>query len=155
MFDSPSLKTLRRVTSGRLICVLGEGDAASAAVRSQRGRAAERFADIRILTSDDPGNDRPLEAAHDLLDGFRDPAKAEISPNRVRAIRWALDRAAAGDTVLVAGPHNGRPAQHDDEFVVDADVVRYCLLDREPEDTTPVPTSRWRGLCEPSANWRN
>jgi UDP-N-acetylmuramoyl-L-alanyl-D-glutamate--2,6-diaminopimelate ligase len=40
---------------------------------------------------------------HELLDGFDRPARAHVIPRRELAIRWTLDQARAGDTVVIAG----------------------------------------------------
>ena len=85
------------ITQGRVICVFGESHEAVISARCRRGRVAERYADLSIITSDDPYERRPLQAAHDLLDGFHQPSKAHVLPNRTKAIEWALNQAQPGD----------------------------------------------------------
>jgi len=98
-----SLKAIRQVTKGRTICVFGaEGDT-DPSQRPLLGRIAEKSSDLAVITSDNPGTEAPLQIAHDILDGFSDPSKAHILPNRAEAIRMALQSAEPGDSVIIAG----------------------------------------------------
>jgi UDP-N-acetylmuramoyl-L-alanyl-D-glutamate--2,6-diaminopimelate ligase len=97
------LKTLRQVTSGRLICVFSAEGECSRETRPILGRAAERGANLSIITSDNPRHEEPLEIAHDILDGCQHPERPRLMPDRERAIEWALGQARPGDTVLIAG----------------------------------------------------
>lgn len=101
-----ALRTLRQVTTGRLICVFGAQGGRDGDARPLLGRAAERGANISIITSDNPRRDEPLQIAHDILDGYQQPERARILPDREKAIGWALDQARPGDTVLIAGKGN-------------------------------------------------
>lgn len=130
---SQTLRTLRSVTRGRLISMIGQGDQPRA-TRSQRGRAAEKNSDISVITSDDPNDQEPLKAAHDVLDGYHDVARPHVIPNRIRAIQFALSQARAGDTVLLAGPHNAKLTTEPDamdlnsnELFPDSLIAKYCL----------------------------
>jgi len=126
-----TLLTLREVTNGKLICVFGQGESSRSELRSLRGSIVERYADLGIITSDMPDDLEPLRATHDVLDGYRKPAKAHVMPNRTRAIEWALQRAKPGDTVVLAGPHNRRMVREDNDFPADADVARFVLFSQD------------------------
>jgi len=127
--DSPatmiaSLKALRQVTTGRVICVFGAAGDGDASQRPLLGRIAEKSSDWAIITSDNPGCEPPLQIAHDILDGFSDPSKAHVLPNRAEAIRLALQSAQPGDSILIAGKgHRNKqmmgdgPQPHDDRKV--------------------------------------
>ncbi len=135
-----SIRTLRTVTDGRLICVFGEGPARAASERPRRGRVVENLADLAVVTSDEPNNPQPLQAAHDLLDGFDRPAQAHLLPNRVKAICWALSQAKPNDTVLISGPRSRclHADRHNHENnASDADVARHWLSKVGPERTCP------------------
>lgn len=98
-----TLNALRRVTPGRLFCVFGaEGDR-YAQDRPLLGRTIERVATQAVLTSNNPREEPPLRIIHDLLDGFSKTSRARVIPDREKAIRWALEQAQPGDTVLIAG----------------------------------------------------
>lgn len=98
-----SLNTLRQVTTGRLICVFGARSDGDPALRPLIGRVVERHADMAVITSDNPGHEEPLRIAHDILDGYDQPSRPHVLPNRLKAIHWALDQARPDDTVLIAG----------------------------------------------------
>jgi UDP-N-acetylmuramoyl-L-alanyl-D-glutamate--2,6-diaminopimelate ligase len=98
-----TLRTLRQVTAGRVICVFGADAANDPAHRPLLGRVVERVANLGVITNDNPRNQQPLQIAHDILDGYDRPARAHLLPNRAEAIRWALSQARPGDAVLIAG----------------------------------------------------
>ncbi len=98
-----ALKTLRRVTEGRVICAFSADELTQRAHRPLLGRVAERHADVGILTSGEVHYEEPLKIVHDILDGYDRPARAHVIPGRANAIRWALQQAGPRDTVLIAG----------------------------------------------------
>ena len=118
------LRTLRKVTGGRLICVAGAPGGRERSGRAWLGRVLERSCDLPILTADDPRYEEPLAIVHDLLDGFQRPAKAHVLPDRQRAIELALTSAHPGDTVVIVGKGDrigqvvgSRRLAHDDRQV--------------------------------------
>ena len=100
---SRTLHTLRQVTTGRLICVVGPSGEIDPSQRPLFGRVAEKASDVTIITGNNPRNEHPLQIAHDVLDGYGRPDRAIVCPDRQRAIHSALGQAAAGDTVLISG----------------------------------------------------
>ncbi|HTN74635.1 MAG TPA: UDP-N-acetylmuramoyl-L-alanyl-D-glutamate--2,6-diaminopimelate ligase [Pirellulaceae bacterium] len=98
-----SLKAVRQVTQGRVICVTGAQGESHKALRPLLGRVLERMADKVIITSDSPRGEEPLQIAHEILDGMTDVGEPRLLPNRAKAIEWALSQARPGDTVLIAG----------------------------------------------------
>ena len=101
-----ALRSLRRVTDGRLICVYGPDGRKPSEDRPLLGRAAERVADLTIITNNNPQHEPALRVAHDVLDGYQNPSTAHLCPDRQKAIQYALEEAQEGDTVLVAGKGN-------------------------------------------------
>jgi UDP-N-acetylmuramoyl-L-alanyl-D-glutamate--2,6-diaminopimelate ligase len=95
------LKTARQVTSGRVICVMSPGSEAEQ--RPLLGRVLEKTAQVCVVTGEGGKSDSLLQAAHDVLDGFQQPGKAHVIPSRDKAIRWAIEEAREGDTVVVCG----------------------------------------------------
>jgi UDP-N-acetylmuramoyl-L-alanyl-D-glutamate--2,6-diaminopimelate ligase len=102
------LKTLRQVTSGRLICVFGAGGERDRQKRPLMGHAVEQGADAVILTNDNPRHEDPQAIFRDVLEGFYSPGVVEVLPDRTRAIRRALEAARPGDCVLIAGKGHER-----------------------------------------------
>jgi UDP-N-acetylmuramoyl-L-alanyl-D-glutamate--2,6-diaminopimelate ligase len=97
------LSALREVARGRVICVFGAGGDRDRSKRPKMGRAVEEHADVAIITSDNPRSENPGQIAHEVLQGFARPAKAEFVLDRRDAIHRALATAQKGDCVLIAG----------------------------------------------------
>ncbi|MEU9074214.1 UDP-N-acetylmuramoyl-L-alanyl-D-glutamate--2,6-diaminopimelate ligase [Kitasatospora sp. NPDC048538] len=102
------LGSLREVTKGRLHVVVGCGGDRDPHKRGPMGAIAARLADTALLTSDNPRSEDPLAILATMLDGAAAVPEAErgavlVVPDRAEAIRLAVARARAGDTVLVAG----------------------------------------------------
>ncbi|MFM2093832.1 MAG: hypothetical protein RIS70_956 [Planctomycetota bacterium] len=98
-----ALRTVRRVTTGRVICVCGAEGTSDSVRRAELGMALERNSQQLVLTNDNPGEQEPLQIMHDLLDGIAKPAKVQIIPDRETAIAWALRNARRGDSVVILG----------------------------------------------------
>jgi UDP-N-acetylmuramoyl-L-alanyl-D-glutamate--2,6-diaminopimelate ligase len=99
-----ALRTLRPLTSGRLICVIGAGGDRDTGKRPVMGEIAARLADLVIVTDDNPRSENPAAIRAAVLEGTRDGV-AEVLEigDRREAIRAALAEAGAGDMILVAG----------------------------------------------------
>lgn len=97
------LKTLREETDGRLICVLGCGGDRDVGKRPKMAAIAEQYADLVVLTSDNPRNESPMAIIQDMLAGLQYPKRALVVSDRAEAIRSAVQRGRAQDVVLVAG----------------------------------------------------
>ena len=99
-----ALRTLRPLTDGRLIVVLGAGGDRDPGKRPLMGEIAGRLADLLVVTDDNPRTEDPAAIRAALLEGARGQAAevVEIGDRRA-AIRHALAAAAGGDIVLIAG----------------------------------------------------
>jgi UDP-N-acetylmuramoyl-L-alanyl-D-glutamate--2,6-diaminopimelate ligase len=107
------LTGLRPVTGGRLTIVLGCGGDRDQAKRPMMGAAAARFADLAILTSDNPRSEDPLAILSQMLAGVLTVPDAErariiVEPDRGAAIGLAVAMADKGDVVVVAGKGHER-----------------------------------------------
>jgi UDP-N-acetylmuramoyl-L-alanyl-D-glutamate--2,6-diaminopimelate ligase len=101
-----SLAAARVLTGGRLVCVFGCGGDRDPGKRPEMGSVASRLADVVVLTSDNPRSEDPLVIIEGIRSGLiGGPGGAEVlvEPDRAQAIRSAIDRAAPGDLVLLAG----------------------------------------------------
>ena len=135
-----SLRTLRRVTRGRLICVYGAPGERDRDNRPLLGRTVERLADTGVITSDCPGTEAPLGIVHEILDGYDRPSRAHVMPDRLRAIDWALQKAQPQDTVLITGSPVRRELEHDGAALTysDRDFVQQWLYE-SVKSTTEEP----------------
>jgi UDP-N-acetylmuramoyl-L-alanyl-D-glutamate--2,6-diaminopimelate ligase len=103
-----ALATLRPLTPGRLVMVVGAGGDRDQGKRPLMGEIAARLADVLIVTDDNPRNEDPAAIRAAMLAGAAavpEAERAEIHEcgDRREAIRLAVADARAGDTVVVAG----------------------------------------------------
>ena len=97
------LEALRGGTDGRLIAVFGAGGERDPAKRPQMGKVAALWADVVVLTSDNPRHEDPDVILSDIAKGLRRKKQVFREPDRRRAIAFALKTACPGYTVLIAG----------------------------------------------------
>ncbi|SCD39568.1 UDP-N-acetylmuramoylalanyl-D-glutamate--2,6-diaminopimelate ligase [Streptomyces sp. SolWspMP-sol7th] len=102
------LRSLRRVTEGRVHVVLGCGGDRDTTKRGPMGAAAARLADTAVLTSDNPRSEDPLAILAAMLAGAAEVPVHErgdvlVDADRAAAIAAVVARAEPGDTVLIAG----------------------------------------------------
>jgi len=86
---------------GKLHCVFGCGGDRDRSKRAIMGRLAQQYADVVVLTSDNPRSENPLAILDDIQSGMS--GQAAIVPDRALAILGAVWRAAPCDVVLIAG----------------------------------------------------
>ncbi|WP_110181599.1 UDP-N-acetylmuramoyl-L-alanyl-D-glutamate--2,6-diaminopimelate ligase [Nocardioides solisilvae] len=100
-----ALATLRPLTSGRVLVVIGAGGDRDPGKRPVMGGIAAAHADVVVVTDDNPRSEDPAAVRAAVLSGVPDDARAEVLEvgDRRLAIREALRRARPGDIVLVAG----------------------------------------------------
>ena len=133
-----SLRTLREVAGGRLICVFGAGGDRDKEKRPLMGRAVEMVADLAVLTTDNPRTE-PTEAIQkDVLLGFQRPEAVEVIPDRAAAIHWALGQAQPGDCVLIAGKGHEKYQIVGSERIPfdDREVARQWLYRMQPAEVS-------------------
>jgi UDP-N-acetylmuramoyl-L-alanyl-D-glutamate--2,6-diaminopimelate ligase len=112
-----TLETVRDLSAGgRLIAVFGCGGDRDRGKRPLMGEIAGRLAEVAVVTSDNPRSEDPNAIIADIEAGIGEGTPhrcvAELTaggagflsvPDRERAIRTALEIAAEGDVVVVAG----------------------------------------------------
>ncbi len=100
-----ALRTLRPLTEGELIVVLGAGGDRDPGKRPIMGEVAAGLADVLIVTDDNPRSEDPALIRRAMLLGakrVRGTRVMEIG-DRGRAIAMAIRVARPGDIVLIAG----------------------------------------------------
>jgi UDP-N-acetylmuramoyl-L-alanyl-D-glutamate--2,6-diaminopimelate ligase len=126
------LAAARRLTEGRVITVFGAGGDRDRDKRPKMGRAGAQGSDLAIVTSDNPRSEDPEAIVAEVLAGAGGGAGVESETDRRAAIALALRRAAAGDTVVIAGKgheqgqefENGRKIPFDDREVAREELLR-------------------------------
>ncbi len=100
---SQVLRNIRKHTDGKVICVFGCGGDRDAGKRPIMAQVAEQYADLVILTSDNPRNEDPALIIDEVQQGISDQLKLIVEADRARAIQQAINMASADDLVLLAG----------------------------------------------------
>jgi UDP-N-acetylmuramoyl-L-alanyl-D-glutamate--2,6-diaminopimelate ligase len=97
----------RRITASsgtRVITLFGCGGDRDRTKRPRMGEAAGRGSDFVVATSDNPRSEDPRAILAEIEPGLQSTGvRYTIEPDRARAIRLALEAAAPGDVVLLAG----------------------------------------------------
>ncbi|MDP2681915.1 MAG: UDP-N-acetylmuramoyl-L-alanyl-D-glutamate--2,6-diaminopimelate ligase [Deltaproteobacteria bacterium] len=105
---------LKPLAKKRLITVFGCGGDRDRGKRPVMGEIAARLSDFTVITSDNPRSEDPMEIIKEIEAGIKGcpkilDFKSEIThgyrtiPDRHEAIMAAVNLAAAGDIILVAG----------------------------------------------------
>ena len=98
------LTTLREYQPKRLVCVFGCGGNRAKDRRFEMGEISSEYADLTIVTSDNPRFEEPEAIIEDILTGVRRKnGKYETIVDRKEAIRHVLSIAEEGDLIVVAG----------------------------------------------------
>ncbi len=149
------LRSLRPVTQGNLIIVLGCGGDRDRAKRPMMGAAAASLADVAILTSDNPRSEDPLAILAAMLDGVlsvpqEERARVIIEPDRAAAIAQAVGLAVPGDVIVVAGKGHetgqyvaGAVLPFDDRQVTAAALGQLAQRRLDPNPPTPPTRESW------------
>jgi UDP-N-acetylmuramoyl-L-alanyl-D-glutamate--2,6-diaminopimelate ligase len=125
------LRAAREVTRGRLHAVFGAGGDRDRGKRQLMGDAARRLADRVLVTSDNPRSEPPEAIIDEIMQGAGPDAEREV--DRRRAIALAIDSAAPGDVVVIAGKGHEQGQEFEDgrkEPFDDLDVARAALRAR-------------------------
>jgi len=134
------LRAARPLTEHRVHVVFGCGGDRDRGKRPLMGEIARRLADRVIVTSDNPRSEDPEAIIEEILQGSgRDVIH---DPDRKRAIATAIEGAAAGDVLVIAGKgheqgqefENGRKIPFDD-----VTVAREILRGTAVSAATPAP----------------
>ncbi len=98
-----ALRVLRQYRPERLICLFGSVGGRSQSRRRELAEAASKFADLCIITSDNPDKEPPEAIIREITRCFPASAPYLTEPDRERAVRIAVRMAQPGDIVLFAG----------------------------------------------------
>ncbi|MBO7402210.1 MAG: UDP-N-acetylmuramoyl-L-alanyl-D-glutamate--2,6-diaminopimelate ligase [Lachnospiraceae bacterium] len=98
------LTTLREYEPKRLVCMFGCGGNRAKDRRYDMGEVSSRYADLTVVTSDNPRFEEPMDIINDILTGVK-KADGEyvVVPDRREAVKWCLEHAKDGDMIVIAG----------------------------------------------------
>ncbi len=95
-----ALQSLRPHVMGRILCVFGAGGDRDRLKRPLMGEAAAKYADVTIVTDDNPRSEDPATIRAEVLKGC--PEATEVG-DRAEAILRGVDALGPGDALLIAG----------------------------------------------------
>lgn len=98
------LTTLKQFAPGRIICVFGAAGERDSAKRPEMGEIVGNYADIAIITADNPINEDLTLICAQVEEGIKKTnCSYSIIYDRETAIKQALSESLPGDTLLLAG----------------------------------------------------
>ncbi len=98
------LTTLREYEPARLVCLFGCGGNRSRLRRYEMGEVSGNYADLTIITSDNPRFEKPQDIIEDIKTGInRTNGKYIEICDRKEAIAYAIDHGRPGDIIVLAG----------------------------------------------------
>ncbi len=124
------IRTVKDTAAGRVGVLFGCGGDRDRTKRPKMGRVVAELADYVIITSDNPRTEDPEAIIADILPGLEglDTPRVVI-PDRREAIRWGLEHAQPGDTLVLTGKGHetyqivGKTKYHMDEREIIAEVL--------------------------------
>lgn len=107
------LRELRQVTSGKLIAVFGSAGDRDREKRPWMGEIAARLSDYAVFTNEDPREEDAAAILNEIAAGaeevgWKEGVNYARIEDRSEGIAHAVSRAAAGDTILLAGKGHER-----------------------------------------------
>jgi UDP-N-acetylmuramoyl-L-alanyl-D-glutamate--2,6-diaminopimelate ligase len=98
------LTTLKEYNPKRLVCLFGCGGNRSKLRRYEMGEVSGRFADLTVITSDNPRDEEPQEIINDIKAGIGKTTGEYIEIiDRKDAIAYVIDHGQKGDVIVLAG----------------------------------------------------
>ncbi|MBL1292427.1 MAG: UDP-N-acetylmuramoyl-L-alanyl-D-glutamate--2,6-diaminopimelate ligase [Thiotrichales bacterium] len=98
-----ALAALKPSCQGRLYLVFGCGGGRDKSKRAKMGAIAEQYADVIVVTDDNPRYESGDEIISDILLGISTDKEFYVERDRAKAIIYGLEQAGIDDVVLIAG----------------------------------------------------
>lgn len=124
------IRTVRDTAVGRVGVLFGCGGDRDRTKRPKMARVVGELADYVIVTSDNPRTEDPEAIIEEILPGFAGlDTPYTVIPDRRKAIRWGIEHAKKGDTLVLAGKGHetyqivGKTKYHMDEREIVAEVL--------------------------------
>ena len=101
------LETVRKITDNRVITIFGAGGDRDNAKRPKMAKAAAKYSDYLIATSDNPRTEDPEKIIRDVENGLKEinfpKEKYTVIINREEAIKFGVEMSKSKDSLLIAG----------------------------------------------------
>ena len=113
------LSTVKSFAKARVVVLFGCAGNRDRTKRPKMAKAASKFADMVILTSDNPRDEDEMQIINDALPGLDSKKPKKVIPNRYEAIKWALKNMKKDDILVLAGKG------HEDYQVLDYGTIYF------------------------------
>ncbi len=126
------LQSAREHCQQKLWVVFGCGGDRDRGKRAQMGQVAEQYADIVVLTNDNPRTENPQSILQEIVSGCQQPEQLKVIEDRAQAIEFALAQLSPNDCLVIAGKgHEDYQEMGDQKLPFkDATVVEHWLAQR-------------------------
>lgn len=111
-----ALEAIRSATKGRVHLLFGCGGDRDKQKRSLMGRIAAEYADMVVVTDDNPRFEDPKAIRKEIIQSCLNAVEVA---ERDQAIKFALDRLLPGDALLIAGKG------HEEYQIIGADTIPF------------------------------
>lgn len=99
-----TLSAIRPFVKGRLIVVFGAAGERDAGKRPAMGKCVGKYADIAVVTSDNPRFEDPQSIIDQVCSGFSESScEVHSYVDRLEAIKFAVSAAGTGDVIALCG----------------------------------------------------
>ena len=124
------LRTVRGFCKGRVIALFGCGGDRDPIKRPIMGKIGVDYADLAVITSDNPRTEDPNAIIADILRGVEGTKTPYVTiENRPEAIYWAMAHAQKDDVIVLAGKghEDYQEINHVKHHLDEREVVADCL----------------------------
>lgn len=98
------LQNMKRVSTGRLVCLFGCGGNRDRKKRPVMAQVAAKYCDYIIVSSDNPRNEDPQKIIDEVVTGLNGTdVLYHTEPDRRKAILFAIKNAQKDDIIVLAG----------------------------------------------------
>lgn len=98
------LESVKEFAKGRIVVVFGAGGDRDSSKRAPMGEAVGKYADLSIVTSDNPRTEDPEKIIEDILVGTKGVTDNYVSiVDRKQAIKYAIENKEENDIILLTG----------------------------------------------------
>ncbi len=125
----------------RIIAITGSAGKRDTEKRPIFGQLLDKYADMIILTEDDPRDEKPIEICREIATGIENTPFIIIE-DRYDAIRQAVEIANEGDTIIIMGKGDekfiyrefGREKYDGDDTIAHEVIKKYWIDNNKQED---------------------
>lgn len=129
--------------SNRIIAITGSAGKRDTAKRPVFGELLDRYADLIILTEDDPRDENPIDICSEIAKGIKKTSYIMIE-SRYDAIRQAIEVAEENDTIIIMGKGDekfiyreyGREPYEGDDSIAKEVLEKYYFMHGGKENET-------------------